>query len=178
MDSMFIKAYQAYQEQNYDHSLKLLQEVRASEYKSDLLAQVHLQKREYQQAYDILSDLLVKPSEYAKERKENLSLVVVCSELEQPGVLKFKSNEKRPTEDDILSQVELINLHDDAVCEILKKPEPVKKTKKQKKRKQRLPKNYDPVAGPDPERWLPRRDRKGKQGKKRRQRPNASRKRF
>lgn len=174
---MFIKAYQAYQNQNYDYCLKLLQEVKSSECKSDLLAQVHLQKREYQQAYDILTDLLSKPSEHSKERKENLLLVTVCSELERPGVLKLKSGEKRPTEEDILSQVELLNLHDDAVCEIVKKPEPKKRTKK-KKRKQRLPKNYDPVAGPDPERWIPRRDRKGKQGKKRRQRPNATRKRF
>lgn len=175
---MFIKAYQAYQDQNYDHCMKLLQEVKPSECRSDLLAQVHLQKREYQQAYDILTDLLSKPSEFSKERKENLQLIVVCSELEQPGVLKLKSGEKRPTQDDILGQVELLNLNDDAVCEILKKPEARKKTKKNKKRKQRLPKNYDPVAGPDPERWIPRRDRKGKQGKKRRQRPNALRKRF
>lgn len=35
--------------------------------------------------------------------------------------------------------------------------EPVKnKRKRHKKRKKRLPKNFDPVAGPDPERWLPK----------------------
>jgi len=33
--------------------------------------------------------------------------------------------------------------------------------KKTKKRKKRLPKNYDPNATPDPERWLPRRERTG-----------------
>lgn len=46
-----------------------------------------------------------------------------------------------------------------------------KKTKKKKKRKIRLPKNYNPDVPPDPERWLPRwqrktfrkkRDRRGK----------------
>lgn len=176
---MFLKAYQAYQDANYDHCLKLLQEVKSGECKSDLLAQVHLQKREYQQAYDILTELVSKPSEFNKERKENLLLVTVCSELEQPGVLKLKQNDKRPTQEDILGQVELLNLNDDAVCELVTKTEPTKsKNKRLKKRKIRLPKSYDPVAGPDPERWLPRRDRKGKQGKKRRQRPNASRKRF
>ena len=33
------------------------------------------------------------------------------------------------------------------------------KTKKKKKRKPRLPKNYDPSVTPDPERWLPLRER-------------------
>ncbi|ROV87518.1 hypothetical protein VSDG_09921 [Cytospora chrysosperma] len=42
----------------------------------------------------------------------------------------------------------------------------------QKKRKPRLPKNHDPAAKPDPERWLPMRDRsyykpKGRKGKRR-----------
>lgn len=31
--------------------------------------------------------------------------------------------------------------------------------KKQKKRKIRLPKHYDPKVTPDPERWIPRRER-------------------
>lgn len=35
-----------------------------------------------------------------------------------------------------------------------------KKTKKKKKRKIRLPKNYNPDVTPDPERWLPRWQRK------------------
>lgn len=47
------------------------------------------------------------------------------------------------------------------------KPKPAKK----RIRKSRLPKDYDPSKGPDPERWLPLRDRssykpKGKKGKK------------
>lgn len=36
-----------------------------------------------------------------------------------------------------------------------------KKTKKHKKRKGKLPKNYDASAQPDPERWLPRYERTG-----------------
>jgi len=33
------------------------------------------------------------------------------------------------------------------------------KPKKKRKRKIRLPKNYDPSIPPDPERWLPKRER-------------------
>ncbi|VDN15223.1 unnamed protein product [Dibothriocephalus latus] len=36
-----------------------------------------------------------------------------------------------------------------------------------KKRKVRLPKNFDPNIPPDPERWLPRRERTGYRGKRR-----------
>merc|ERR1712130_870615 len=35
------------------------------------------------------------------------------------------------------------------------------KKKTMKKRKKRLPKNYNPNVDPDPERWLPRRERTG-----------------
>jgi len=46
------------------------------------------------------------------------------------------------------------------------------KLKKKKKRKVRLPKNYDPTSKPDPERWLPLRERsyyRGKRGKRKQQ---------
>ena len=39
--------------------------------------------------------------------------------------------------------------------------------KKKKKRKIRLPKHYDPSVAPDPERWLPRRERSNYRPKKR-----------
>lgn len=42
--------------------------------------------------------------------------------------------------------------------------------KKLKKRKIRLPKHYDPNVKPDPERWLPRRDRSTYRPKKRERR--------
>lgn len=38
--------------------------------------------------------------------------------------------------------------------------------KKKKKRKPRLPKDYNPAVTPDPERWLPRWQRKGYRKKK------------
>ncbi|XP_076067032.1 signal recognition particle 72 [Oratosquilla oratoria] len=49
----------------------------------------------------------------------------------------------------------------------LKTPgEDIKKTKKKKKRKPRMPKDYNPNVEPDPERWLPRWQRKGYRKKK------------
>jgi signal recognition particle subunit SRP72 len=36
-----------------------------------------------------------------------------------------------------------------------------KKIEKKKKKRVRLPKNYDPSVLPDPERWLPKQERKG-----------------
>ncbi|CAG8579690.1 12474_t:CDS:10, partial [Cetraspora pellucida] len=39
--------------------------------------------------------------------------------------------------------------------------------KKKKKRKPLLPKNYDPAVPPDPERWIPKRDRSYNKGKQR-----------
>ncbi|KAK4561810.1 Signal recognition particle subunit SRP72 [Recurvomyces mirabilis] len=58
----------------------------------------------------------------------------------------------------------------------LKRPAPAdsKPTKAKKPRKSRLPKDYDPNKQPDPERWIPLRDRstyrpKGKKGKARRE---------
>lgn len=42
--------------------------------------------------------------------------------------------------------------------------------KKLKKRKKRLPKRYDPKVTPDPERWLPRRERSTYRPKKQRDR--------
>lgn len=173
---IFQKAYQAYQQHNYDQCLKLLQEIKQNDTKKlDLQAQAYFHKKEFQKAYDIYQTLLDQGGEYLQERQENLQTLIVCAQLEQPGVLQTKPKDERPSVNEIIDQVELINLKDDTVCDLSSKPEPSKRRKKQKKRKKRLPKQYDPVAGPDPERWLPRRDRKGNahKQKKRRQRPNV-----
>lgn len=172
---IYLKAYQAYQQQNYDQCLKLLQEIKQNDTrKLDLLAQVYFQKREYQKAYDIYTSLIDKESEYAEERRENLLTLIVCAQLEQPGVLITRGKDKIPTPEEIIDQVELINLKDSTVYDTNAKAERGTKKKKNNKRKIRLPKQYDPVAGPDPERWLPMRDRKcnAHKMKKRRQRPN------
>jgi|SRR6185312_16184713 len=42
-------------------------------------------------------------------------------------------------------------------------------TKKKHKRKPLLPKNYDPNTPPDPERWLPKRERSTYRGKRKKQ---------
>lgn len=171
---IYLKAYQAYQQGNHELCLKLLQEIREGDImRLDLEAQIFLQKREYQKAYDIYYDLLATDCGYAEERKENILTVIVCAQLDKPGVLKTRGNDQIPSLEDIVQQVELITLKDSSVEDVQNKSEPSKKCKKNKKKKKRLPKQYDLVAGPDPERWLPRRDRKGNKQKKRRQRLNV-----
>lgn len=46
------------------------------------------------------------------------------------------------------------------------KPEPEKKPKKKKKKKNKPPKNLNPQAKPDPDRWKPKHMRAGYRGKK------------
>lgn len=169
-----IKAYQAYQKANYELCSKLLNDLGNDSRKLDLQAQLYFKQKEYQKAYDILSLLIDKEDEYSIERKENLQLLLVCARLEQPGSIEVKSPNKVPDVDDIIDQVELINLKDNSVRDLSSKAGPEKKVRKPRKRKIRLPKQYDPVAGPDPERWLPRRDRKSTvhKQKRRRQRQN------
>lgn len=173
---LYLKAYQAYQQQNYDLCLKLLQEIKQNDTeKLDLQAQVFFQKKDYQKAYDIYQELIGRGGEYLEERKENVRTLIVCAQLEQPGLLKTRGNDELTTPEDIIARVELINLKDNTVYDVSSKQDSLKKSKKhKKKRKGKLPKQYDPVAGPDPERWLPRRDRKGNahKQKKRRPRPN------
>lgn len=176
--AVYLKAYQAYQRGNFDQCMKLLQELKSNDTKKlDLLAQIHFQKKEFQKAYDIYQELIDKEAEFREERRDNVQTLIVCAQLERPGTLIVKSKDRLPSVNEIVDQVQQINLKDDSICELLLRPEvPGKsKKKKHKKRKQRLPKQYDPVAGPDPERWLPRRDRKGNahRQKKRRQRPNV-----
>ncbi|GAB1607848.1 signal recognition particle subunit SRP72-like [Argonauta hians] len=48
------------------------------------------------------------------------------------------------------------------------------KTKKKKKKKTKLPKHYDPNVTPDPERWLPRRERSYYRGKRKDKNKNIS----
>lgn len=45
---------------------------------------------------------------------------------------------------------------------------------KKRKRKIRLPNSYDPSVLPDPERWLPKRERQGYRGKRRDRRTAAA----
>lgn len=166
---IFIKAYQAYQQHNYDQCLKILQEVKQNDFKKlNLQAQAYLRKREYQKSYDIYVELLKKDTDNTSEYKDNIRTLIVCAQLEQPGILKVQPQDKVPSLDDIIGQVEMINLKHEDNLPIPQSAETTKKSKRQKKRRKRLPKQYDPVAGPDPERWLPRRDRKSNVHKKRR----------
>ncbi|OXU27091.1 hypothetical protein TSAR_008396 [Trichomalopsis sarcophagae] len=54
------------------------------------------------------------------------------------------------------------------------KPEILDKKRKKRKRKGKLPKNYDPNSQPDPERWLPRHERSGFRKKRDRRNRDAA----
>jgi len=173
----YLKAYQAYTQKKYDHCLKLLQEIKQNDVKKlDLQAQVYFQKKDYQKAYDIYQELIeTKRDEFTNERRENVETIIACSQLEYPGKLKPKSREQLPQAAEIADQVQQINLTDSSVSDLFSKQKSSKgNNKRHKKRKQKLPKNYNPNVAPDPERWLPMRDRKSAahRQKKRRQRPN------
>lgn len=171
---IFIKAYQAYQNGNYDYCLKILQEVKQNDVaRMSLQAQVYFRKKDYQKSYDIYTDLLKKDDKHADAYRDNIKTLIVCSKLENIGTLKTSSNDKIPAISEIIEQVESMDLIHKNELPISHGVESKKKSTRQKKRRKRLPKQYDPVAGPDPERWLPRRDRKGNlhKQKKRRQRP-------
>lgn len=160
--------------------MKLLPEFKSNDTKRlDLLAQIHFQKKEFQQAYEIYQDLIDRESEFRSERRENVQTLIACAQLEKPGTLMVRAKDRLPSAGEIIDQVQQINLKDEATFELSLKPvkskESKQNSKKHKKRKQKLPKQYDPATGPDPERWLPRRDRKSNahRQKKRRQRPNT-----
>lgn len=171
----YLKAYKAYQQNNWEKCLEILKSFPNSDPKRlDLEAQIHVMRRDYQKAYNIYVDLMKKDSNFNEERKNNLQTLIVCAQLDKPDSLKVLQKDRIPTINEIMDQVEKIDLKEDIEVPTALMPEPTKKTKRHKKRKKRLPKQYDPVAGPDPERWLPRRDRKGAahRQKKRRPRPN------
>jgi signal recognition particle subunit SRP72 len=85
-----------------------------------------------------------------------------------------------PPIDDLVGAVDVKNLIAAGVASLPKSSaapkrratdDEVDKTAAKKRRKRKLPENYDPNKTPDPERWLPLRDRssyrpKGKKGKK------------
>lgn len=54
------------------------------------------------------------------------------------------------------------------------KPEALDKKRKKRKRKGKLPKNYDANSQPDPERWLPRHERSGFRKKRDRRNRDAA----
>lgn len=77
----------------------------------------------------------------------------------------------------LISGVDAESLEKLGIAPLLKKPSAhqYKVTKKAKKtRKVRLPKDYDPAKTPDPERWMPKRDRSTWKPKKKERRSNKN----
>lgn len=140
---MYLKAYREYQQTNYDKCLETLKAFPSDDSKRlDLEAQIYVMKKEYKKAYEIYTKC--EDPIFADLRKANLEVLRTCSKLDQPGAI---------------DEIESIEFKEDLGIPSLNQ-NTSKKTKSRKKRKGPLPKQYDPVAGPDPERWLPRRDRK------------------
>ena len=64
----YLRAYQAYQQRNYDQCLKLLKDIKQNDTKKlDLQAQAYFQKKDYQKAYDIYASLVDNGDEFAQE---------------------------------------------------------------------------------------------------------------
>lgn len=76
----------------------------------------------------------------------------------------------------LISGVDADSLEKLGIAPLLKKPSAnqYKVTKKSKTRKARLPKDYDPAKTPDPERWMPKRDRSTWKPKKKERRNNKN----
>lgn len=171
------KAYQAFYTKDYDGCIKQIKEISNDTIpKLDLLAQAYFKKKKYQDAYDtyqrLFGILKNKDDGYNVQRRENILLIVCCAQIENPGSLKINQKDVLPKVEDIIACVDELKTEDNTCTDLFTDKENTKKKRKtQRKRKKRLPKTYDPVAGPNPERWLPRRDRTkaggGGKGKKR-----------
>lgn len=161
---------------NYDLALKLVQEIKHNnEAKRRIFeAQIYYRMKEFQKAYDIYRDVLDAGStNHVKECEENILAIIVSAQLENPGTLKTRGEDQLPSQDDIIDQIVSINLKDPQTYDLFTKS----KVKRKRRKTTRSPKECDPNVVLDPERWLPRRDRKGAnyKQKKRRQRPNKKR---
>lgn len=158
----YLRAYQAYQDKNYDLCLKLL-DSNDDIQNLDLRAQALLRKKDYQAAHDTYLKIIdsYKKDKLNKERHENILVIVLCAQLEG---YKLKTKHKCPPVDEIVSAVQSLQITDESL-EL--KLSPSTKRPRHKKRKKRLPKVFDAIAGPDPERWLPRHERSKNKGKKR-----------
>uniref|UniRef100_A0A8C4NG38 Signal recognition particle subunit SRP72 n=1 Tax=Eptatretus burgeri TaxID=7764 RepID=A0A8C4NG38_EPTBU len=90
-----------------------------------------------------------KLSKYLPET-DCISLKVDVDQLENSyGVTHMRKRNVKPTENQLQPQAEL-----------------GKKKKQKKKKKGKLPKSFDPSNGPDPERWLPMKERSYYRGKR------------
>ncbi|XP_018578059.1 signal recognition particle subunit SRP72 [Anoplophora glabripennis] len=134
-------------------------------------AEFHIKNGHPQVAANSLEELLRANKD---DKKIAAQLVLACSQFDKQRALSLSKG--LPTVKELSKDVDLENLQTIVSNTVSYKKSPAvkpeslpgtpredadKKTKKHKKRKGKLPKNYDASAQPDPERWLPRYERSG-----------------
>ncbi|VEN64493.1 unnamed protein product [Callosobruchus maculatus] len=136
-------------------------------------AEFHIKKGLPQVAANSLEELLKTDS---NDRKLIAQLILACSQFDIPRALEL--SKRLPDVKDIAKDVDIEALlvstlnaptyskkspavKQDSLPSTPRDEGKKKKTDKHKKRKGKLPLNYDPNVGPDPERWLARHERTG-----------------
>ena len=116
-----------------------------------VLEKLHTQ---YPSDLKVIAMLISAYSRYDAKKAEELSCSLAEFKVSQPvdvdaleQMPSFRHSRRQQQKPDVKEQVST------------DKKQPLVKAKKKKKRKPRLPKNYDPAVAPDPERWLPLRER-------------------
>ncbi|KAJ8923698.1 hypothetical protein NQ315_010279 [Exocentrus adspersus] len=135
-------------------------------------AEFHIRNGHPQVAANSLEELLRSNRD---DKKIIAQLVLACSQFDRPRALSLSKD--LPSVDELAKDVDMESIQTivtNTVTNYKKSPaakpdslpgtpreDGVKKTKKHKKRKGKLPKNYDSSTQPDPERWLPKYERTG-----------------
>lgn len=133
-------------------------------------ADFHIRHGHPQVAANSLEELLQSNKD---DKKIIAQLILACSQFDKQRALKL-SKELLSIKEisagldvDSLQTLSAVNLKKSPAVKSESLPgtprseEPQRKTRKHKKRKGKLPKNYDPNVAPDPERWLPKYERSG-----------------
>ncbi|XP_050314497.1 signal recognition particle subunit SRP72 [Anthonomus grandis grandis] len=138
-------------------------------------AEFHIKNGHPEVAANSLEELLAVNKD---DKKILAQLVIACSQFDKARALKLSKS--LPTIEELSKGVDLENIEILAMVNLKKspggkgdslpgtpKPETDERKKRNnKKRKGKLPKNYDASVQPDPERWLPKYERTGYKKKK------------
>lgn len=133
-------------------------------------ADFHIRNGHPQVAANSLEELL---SANKDDKRITAQLVLACSQFDKARALKL--SKELPSVDELSKGIDFEIIQTIAPVNFKKSPATKsdsqpgtprtddfqKRTRKHKKRKGKLPKNYDPNIPPDPERWLPKYERTG-----------------
>lgn len=133
-------------------------------------ADFHIRNGHPQVAANSLEELLASNK---ADKKITAQLLLACSQFDKARALKL--SQELPSVEELSRNVDLESIQTIALVNLKKSPstkgdslpstprtdDAQKRTRKHKKRKGKLPKNYDSSVQPDPERWLPKYERSG-----------------